>query len=66
MTLFARSSLRSRKMENASMSDELRKRSSTTASQRIDVLERTNLAAREVLAEERRRREAKTVRLQAE
>ncbi|WP_164517819.1 MULTISPECIES: hypothetical protein [unclassified Rhizobium] len=48
------------------MSDELRKRSSTTASQRIDVLERTNLAAREVLAEERRRREAKTVRLQAE
>ncbi|WP_176439385.1 hypothetical protein [Rhizobium esperanzae] len=50
-------------MENASMSDGLRKRSSTTASQRIDVLERTNLAAREVLAEERRRREAKTVRL---
>ncbi|MBB3647421.1 hypothetical protein FHX14_003636 [Rhizobium sp. BK619] len=45
------------------MSDDVRTRNSTTSAERLSVMERTNAAARETLAEERLRREAKTERL---
>ncbi|MBB3444084.1 hypothetical protein [Rhizobium sp. BK379] len=41
----------------------VRKRNTMNAEQRMDVLERTNQAAREALEEERRQRDAKTARL---
>lgn len=43
--------------------DIVRKRNTLNAQQRMDVLERTNQAAREALEEERRQRDAKTARL---
>jgi hypothetical protein len=43
--------------------DIVRKRNTMNAEQRMDVLERTNQAAREALEEERRQRDAKTARL---
>jgi hypothetical protein len=43
--------------------DIVRKRNTMNAEQRMDVLERTNQAAREALEEERRQRAAKTARL---
>ncbi len=43
--------------------DIVRKRNTMSAEQRMDVLERTNQAAREALEEERRQRDAKTTRL---
>ncbi|MBB3565218.1 hypothetical protein FHX06_006588 [Rhizobium sp. BK512] len=43
--------------------DIVRRRNTMNAEQRMDVLERTNQAAREALEEERRQRDAKTARL---
>lgn len=43
----------------------VRRRNSLTTQQRTDVRERTHQIAQDILAEERRRREAKTERLRA-